>query len=194
MSRAGFRRLRPDRQATDPPAAGVVAPGAPAHAGGGAGAHGASRATSWPKPEADWAEPVQKERHAQTVAPTVTLVTAPDHPWRRRQSRGPWSKPAPAPSRILPPLRFRSPLCDFARLSHEVIRSRSTPFTLVSTENVWHFNCSTARNAQVPRRGPKTRSATERDIHPQVLRERTGKLFLRGRPERVKGTGKTEGR
>src|SRR5207244_7433762 len=50
VSRAGFRRLRPDRQATDPPAAGVVAPGAPAHAGGGAGAHGAPRATSSPRP------------------------------------------------------------------------------------------------------------------------------------------------
>ena len=105
--------------------------------------------------QADWAEPVQKERHAQTVAPTVTLVSAPDHPWRRRQSRGPWSKPASAPSRILPPLRFRSPLCDFARLSCEVIRSRSPPFTLVSTENVWHFNCSTTRNAQVPPARPE---------------------------------------
>src|SRR5207253_9391193 len=85
----------------------------------------------------------------------VTLVSAPDHPWRRRQSRGPWSKPAPAPSRILPSLRFRSPLCDFARLSHDVIRSRSPPFTLVSTENVWHFNCSTTRNAQVPPARPE---------------------------------------
>jgi len=191
-----------------PPAAGVVAPGAPAHAGGGAGAHGASRATSWPKPEADWAEPVQKERHAQTVAPTVTLVTAPDHPWRRRQSRGPWSKPAPAPSRILPPLRFRSPLCDFARLSHDVIRSLSPPFTLVSTENVWHFICGHSPQRPSPPARPEDAnepsykggdspaivSATERDIHPQVLREGTGKLFLRGRPERVKGTGKTEGR
>ena len=36
-----------------------------------------------------------------------------------------------------------------------------------------------------PRRGPKTRSATERGIHSQVPREGTRKVFLRGRPQRV---------
>ena len=136
--------------------------------------------------QADWAEPVQKERHAQTVAPTVTLVSAPDHPWRRRQSRGPWSKPASAPSRILPPLRFRSPLCDFARLSCEVIRSRSPPFTLVSTENVWHFICG-----HNPQRPSPPGEARRRE---RAAEGRDRETLSPGRPERVKGTGKTEGR
>src|SRR5438093_10164323 len=52
---------------------------------------------------------------------------------------------APLPHRHEPCLLcdFTRPLCDFTRLSHEVIRSRSEPFTRVCTENVRHCICFT---------------------------------------------------
>src|SRR5205823_9059310 len=138
-----------------PPAAGVVAPGAPAHAGGGAGptAHHEPRPGQNPRPigPARTEGAARSDRSADChsgvrARPSLAETPEPGALVEARARTG--SNPASAanseaPSAISRGYRMRS--------SHRARRrSRSSLLKMFGTSFA-----ATARNAQVPRQGPK---------------------------------------